>query len=73
MLKSGHKFRLGCEFNEVIIELTESITPCKNLEEELSYFKKLNPVSLLLNRRGWYARVLKTGFVKRGDIVVEVS
>lgn len=69
--KSGNYYRIG----EVEIQISVKCDPCKNLYE-LSYVgESLGPefIKTMLNRRGWYARVLKEGVIKAGDAITPIS
>lgn len=64
------RFSLG----SVTAEVTKPCTPCTNLELLPYVGPERGPEFLraMLGRRGWYARVLTPGTVRRGDrIVVE--
>ncbi len=56
--------------SDMQIEITEPCTPCANLpyvgEEKIKEFMKT-----LLGRRGWYAKVLHPGAVRRFDAIFE--
>jgi MOSC domain-containing protein YiiM len=63
----GRRFRAG----EVVLEVSKACTPCDNLfllpyvgPERGAEFLKV-----MLDRRGWYARVLREGRVRAGDRV----
>ena len=67
----GNKYRVG----EAILQISNPCTPCRNLhilpyvgEEKAPLF-----IKTLINRRGWYARVLQEGLVKKGDTISELS
>ena len=69
-LWAGKKYKAG----DVIFELTTPATPCKNLallqyvgEEKITDFMRT-----LVNRRGWYAKVLKEGTLEQGMTVEEI-
>ncbi|MCH7568046.1 MAG: MOSC domain-containing protein [Nanoarchaeota archaeon] len=66
----GKQYRIG---EDVVIEISNPCTPCKNLRV-LPYFesRNINLKKLLLNRRGWYARVLQEGFIRVGDTIEEL-
>ena len=71
-LEKGQKFSLG---KEVIIELTKKARPCRNLasipsigEEKVSAF-----IKTMIDRRGWYAKVLKEGKVEKNDKFVLIK
>lgn len=64
-------FEVGKKFNvgEVKLEITEKCNPCNNLSA-LQYVgdeKVMEFIKILKNRRGWYAKVLKEGLVKKND------
>ncbi len=64
---SGNCYRVG----EVEIQISVKCDPCTNLYG-LSYVgESRGPefVKTMLNRRGWYARVLKEGVIKKGDTI----
>ncbi|MFW9778512.1 MAG: MOSC domain-containing protein [Candidatus Heimdallarchaeota archaeon] len=65
------EFQPGDQFNigETIIEITKGCNPCRNLsvlpyvtEKKVSKF-----IQFMLNRRGWYGKVVREGIVKKGD------
>lgn len=61
----GRLFRAG----EVVFEVTKACTPCDNLYL-LPYVGPTRGPGFLkvtLNRRGWYARVVREGWVRVGD------
>ena len=54
---------------EVEFQITYACTPCNNLEH-LSYVGKEKGnefLKIMVDRRGWYAKVLKEGTIKVGD------
>jgi MOSC domain-containing protein YiiM len=66
----GHRFRLGA----AEIEITKPCDPCDNLgvlpyvgTERVGEFMRT-----MLHRRGWYARVIREGTVRRGDPIREI-
>lgn len=61
----GKKFRLG----EVEIQITQQATPCANLHLLPYASNERGPrfLQTLLDRRGWFARILKEGTLKSGD------
>ena len=59
------------EIGSIQIEISFICAPCSNLgvlpyvgKEKIKDFMKI-----LLNRRGWYARVLKAGMICKGDAI----
>jgi MOSC domain-containing protein YiiM len=57
-----------------VVELTKPCPPCRSLtilpyvgQEKLKEF-----MQTLLNRRGWFARVVKEGIVRTGDIIKRI-
>ena len=63
----GQKYKLGA----IELEISIICNPCSNLYK-LSYVgEEKGPqfIKTLMNRRGWYARVLKTGQISAGDTV----
>ena len=65
-LKPNQKYAIG----SVEIQISFICSPCNNLKY-LKYVgdsKKDRFIKTLLNRRGWYARVLKEGKINTGDI-----
>ncbi|HEY6189450.1 MAG TPA: MOSC domain-containing protein [Pyrinomonadaceae bacterium] len=63
------------EVGEALLEVTKPCVPCSNLAA-LPYVgeaRKKEFIKTLVNRRGWYARVLKEGRVRPGDRVERVS
>lgn len=63
----GKKFRLG----EVEIQISEQATPCANLHLLPYAGGERGPrfIKSLLDRRGWFARILKEGALKIGDSI----
>lgn len=66
----GSIYRIG----EAMIQITEACRPCTNLkflpyvgDQRLSEFMRL-----LDRRRGWYAKVLQEGMVRKGDSIEEL-
>lgn len=67
----GNCYKIG----EVEIQISVKCDPCKNLYG-LSYVGgKRGPefVKTMLNRRGWYARVLKAGRIKKDDVIEQIQ
>jgi MOSC domain-containing protein YiiM len=66
----GDRYKLG----ESLIEITEQAQPCKNLQV-LPYVDKnyLPFISMMLGQRGWYAKVIEEGEIKRGDQILQIS
>jgi MOSC domain-containing protein YiiM len=63
------------QVGEAILEVTKPCDPCRNLSV-LPYVgneRKKEFIRALVNRRGWYARVLKEGSVRAGDRVERVN
>lgn len=60
---------------EVQIKISEPCNPCKvlGLLEYVGEKRKVEFVKTLVNRRGWYAEVLKEGVIKKGDIIERIS
>ena len=61
----GQQYKIG----DVELEISIICNPCSNLYK-LSYVgEEKGPkfIKTLMNRRGWYARVLKTGQISTGD------
>ena len=59
---------------EVEFQITYACTPCNNLTH-LPYVGKekiKDFIKAMVNRRGWYAKVLNEGVVKVGDKIVNV-
>jgi MOSC domain-containing protein YiiM len=64
----GRRFQIG----EVEVEVTKPCTPCDNLFT-LPYVGRVRGPEFLrvtLGRRGWYARVVREGQVRKGDSIV---
>jgi MOSC domain-containing protein YiiM len=61
----GRKIRAG----EVVLEVSKACTPCDNLYLLPYVGNARGPefLKVMLNRRGWYARVLHEGHVHAGD------
>ena len=67
---SGNRYRLG----EAEIQISVKCDPCKNLYE-LPYVGSVRGpefVKTMLNRRGWYARVLKEGRIRKDDVIRQI-
>lgn len=63
----GINFQLG----EVLVEITKACDPCRNLAA-LSYVGKNKSrefIKTMLNRRGWYAKVLQEGRIHVNDLI----
>ncbi len=67
----GKKYAIG----EVLLQISKPCTPCRNLhilpyvgEQKVPAF-----IKTLVNRRGWYARVLREGHIKKGDHISEIT
>jgi MOSC domain-containing protein YiiM len=70
-------FKLGgiYEVGEALLEITKPCDPCSNLAA-LPYVgeaRKKEFIRTLVNRRGWYASVLREGRVRPGDRVKSVD
>lgn len=68
---AGGVYQVG----EALLEVTKPCDPCSNLAA-LPYVgeaRKREFIKTLVNRRGWYARVLKEGRVRPGDRVGRVN
>jgi len=63
----GRRFRAG----EVVFEVSKACTPCDNLFLLPYVGPARGPefLKVMLDRRGWYARVLHEGWVRAGDRV----
>ena len=69
-LAPNQKYAIG----SAQIEISFICDPCSNLKA-LPYVgkEKVNDfIKTLLNRRGWYAKVLKAGRIGKGDIVKKI-
>ena len=69
-LAPNQKYAIG----STKIEISFICDPCSNLKA-LPYVgkEKVNDfIKTLLNRRGWYAKVLKAGRIVKGDIVKKI-
>ncbi|MFV2014196.1 MAG: MOSC domain-containing protein, partial [Candidatus Heimdallarchaeota archaeon] len=63
--KIGNIYRVG----NAELQITEKCNPCTRLSN-LQYVgeKRVNEfIKVLKNRRGWYAKVLREGIVRKGD------
>ena len=72
-----HSFKVGTIYiaGNISFEITKLATPCKNLAQ-LSYVgqeRKAEFIKTLLNRRGWYARVLCPGNLRKNDLICLLS
>lgn len=63
----GRRFRAG----EAVLEVSKPCTPCDNLYQLPYVGPALGPefLKVMLERRGWYARVLHEGVVRTGDTI----
>ena len=63
----GDRFRIG----EAEIQISKPCTPCTNLELLPYVGKEKGPrfLKTMLHRRGWYARVVREGRVRSGDVI----
>ncbi len=71
LIKENQKYRIG----SALIQISFKCNPCTNLEV-LAYVgkeKSTEFIKTLMNRRGWYARVLEKGTVKTGDDIILVD
>ncbi|MGA8709710.1 MAG: MOSC domain-containing protein [Thermoplasmata archaeon] len=61
----GRRFRVG----EALLEVSKACTPCENLYLLPYVGQNRGPefLKVMLDRRGWYARVLNEGSVRIGD------
>ena len=63
------------KIDKVEIEISFACDPCMTLQN-LPYIgeKNINTfIKILMNRRGWYARVLKPGKIQKGDALTIIS
>tara|TARA_B100000427_G_C15427420_1_gene559156 strand:- start:364 stop:849 length:486 start_codon:yes stop_codon:yes gene_type:complete len=63
------------KIDKVEIKISFACDPCMTLQN-LPYIgeKNINTfIKILMNRRGWYARVLKPGKIQKGDAVTIIS
>ena len=67
----GQRFQIG----EAIIEISFECDPCKNLstlpyvgDEKINLF-----IKTLINRRGWFAKVIQSGMVNPGDSIRQIK
>jgi MOSC domain-containing protein YiiM len=67
----GDRFQVG----ESLLEITKPCTPCDNLYQLPYVGPERGPEFLraMLDRRGWYARVLQEGTVRTNDRIERVS
>jgi MOSC domain-containing protein YiiM len=67
----GTTFKLG----DASIEVSRACEPCTNLYELPYVGESRGPAFLkvMLNRRGWYARVLRGGRVAQGDSIASTA
>lgn len=63
----GRRFRAG----EILFEISKACTPCDNLFLLPYVGPDRGPefLKVMVNRRGWYARVLHEGWVRAGDSI----
>jgi MOSC domain-containing protein YiiM len=71
-LTAGRQYRLGAE---ATVELTKPCTPCDNLVllPYVGAAREREFLRTLIDRRGFYARVLGPGLVRRDDAVVPID
>jgi MOSC domain-containing protein YiiM len=64
----GRRFRVG----EAVLEISKACTPCDNLYLLPYVGQGRGPefLKVMIDRRGWYARVLREGWIRAGDPVV---
>ena len=65
VIAPGQRYKIG----GIEIEISFICDPCMTLKH-LSYIgseKVKDFIKTLVNRRGWYARVLKPGYISKGD------
>ncbi|MCI4352760.1 MAG: MOSC domain-containing protein [Thermoplasmata archaeon] len=65
--RPGRRFRVG----GAVLEVSKACTPCTNLQL-LPYVGTANGprfIKTMLDRRGWYASVLREGRVQTGDAI----
>ncbi len=70
-LSAGIQLRIG----EALVEVTEPCEPCTNLSH-LPYvgrYRAAEFVKSMVGRRGWYARVIRSGLLKVGDTITAPS
>jgi len=67
----GYRFRVG----DAELEVTKPCTPCDNLYLLPYVGEARGPefLKVMLDRRGWYLKVLRAGRVRRGDPIVRIS
>ena len=67
----GRRFRAG----EAELEVTKACTPCDNLYLLPYVGPTRGPefLKVMLDRRGWYARVVREGRVRAGDVLESVE
>lgn len=82
----GKQYRLKCSADEVILEVTEPVTPCANLcklpfinDETKTPKERIKEcqdfISLLDSKpglRGWYAKVIREGAVSPESVLTQV-
>jgi len=63
----GRRFRAG----EMVFEISKPCTPCDNLYLLPYVGTERGPefLKVMMDRRGWYARVVNEGWVRKGDPV----
>lgn len=63
----GSRFQIG----QAQIQISEPCTPCKTLGHLPYVGAEKAPVFIkaMLGRRGWYARVIKEGVIRKGDAI----
>ena len=69
-LQPGRRFRVG----DAVIEVAKPCTPCDNLYllPYVGVARGPEFLRVMLDRRGWFARVLVEGVVRKGDRILPV-
>jgi len=64
----GRRFRVG----DSVLEVSKACTPCDNLYLLPYVGPARGPefLKVMLDRRGWYARVLQEGWIRTGDPII---
>lgn len=70
-MSPGKTLRIG---SEVVIQISRACDPCSNLYLLPYVGDKKGPsfLKVMLGRRGWYARVIQEGTVRKGDEIREI-
>lgn len=68
----GKTYTVG---GEVVVQVSKACPPCRNLYDLPYVGREKGPAFLrtMVDRRGWYARVLREGAIRVGDLIEEIA